>query len=184
MPEQPHTLVVRPQIPMALLVGVPWCAALGVVDALRATGATDVGIAWPHDVVVGGAPALSLAARGGYDDRGMFVRLALAAAGDVSRLSRSLLGRVDRAIAARLGVWERGVAAHGPQAGPLAPFLSEYFDLVHLMGRPVEVVHPNGRIFDRGTLAGIDAWGRAAIRRPDGSELEVAPEQARLRAVR
>lgn len=147
MPEQPHTLVVRPQIPMALLVGVPWCAALGVVDALRATGATDVGIAWPHDVVVGGAPALSLGARGGYDDRGMFVRLALAAAGDVSRPSRSLLGRVDRAIAARLGVWERGVAAHGPQAG-------------------------------------IDAWGRAAIRRPDGSELEVAPEQARLRAVR
>lgn len=65
MPEQPHTLVVRPQIPMALLVGVPWCAALGVVDALRATGATDVGIAWPHDVVVGGALALSLAARGG-----------------------------------------------------------------------------------------------------------------------
>ena len=169
---------------MALLVGVPWCAALGVVDALRATGAADVGIAWPHDVVVGGAPAFSLAARGGYDDEGMFVRLALVSAGDAPRPSQALLEQVDRAIAARLDVWERDVAAHGPQAGPLATFLPEYFDLVSLMGRPVEAVYPNGRAFDRGTLAGIDVWGRATIRRPDGSELELAPEQARLRAVR
>lgn len=184
MPAKPHTLIVRPQIPMALLVGVPWCAAMGVVDALRATGVADVGIAWPYDVVVGGMPAFSLATRGGYDDEGVFVRLALVAAGDAPQASPTVLAQVDQAIVARLDAWEQDVATHGPQAGPLAAFLSEYFDLVSLMGCPVEAVYPNGRVFDRGSLVGIDVWGRATIRRSDGSELELAPEQARLRAAR
>lgn len=184
MPEEPHALVVRPRIPMAALVGVPWCAALGVVDALRTAGVTDAGIAWPYDVVVGDAPAFSLAAQGGYDDEGMFVRLTLVAADGVPQVSSAVHAQVDQAIVARLAAWEQDMATQGLQAGPLASFLPEYFDLVSLMGRPVEVVYPNGRVFDRGRLAGIDVWGRATIRRLDGSELEVAPEQARLRAVR
>lgn len=183
MPEEPHVLVVRPRIPMALLVGVPWCAAMGVVDVLRAAGAADVGIAWPYDVVVGDAPACALSARGGYDDEGMFVCLALVVAGD-AWADPTMCAQVDEAIVARLDAWEQRVAAQGPQAGPLAAFLSEYFDLVSLMGRPVEAVYPNGRVFDRGSLVGIDVWGRATIRRSDGSELELAPEQARLRAAR
>ena len=47
----------------------------------------------------------------------------------------------------------------------------------------VEVLRGN-RVIGRGALAGVDVWGRATVRLDNGAqELEVAPEQARLRWV-
>ena len=52
------------------------------------------------------------------------------------------------------------------------------------MGEKVEVLR-GGRVIGRGELAGVDVWGRATVRLDNGTqELEVAPEQARLRPLR
>ena len=63
----------------------------------------------------------------------------------------------------------------------MAPVLSEYFDLVALMGKPAEAVYPNGNVMARGTFAGVDIWGRATLVTADGHEVEFSPEQARIR---
>ena len=85
------------------------------------------------------------------------------------------------AVAARVGAWEAQVVAGRAAAGPLAPVLSDYFDLVALMGRPAEAVFPNGNVMARGTLAGMDVWGRAMLVLEDGTQLDIAPEQASIR---
>ena len=47
----------------------------------------------------------------------------------------------------------------------------------------VEVLR-GGRVIGEGTLMAVDVWGRATVRLANGSqELEIAPEQARLRYV-
>ena len=50
------------------------------------------------------------------------------------------------------------------------------------MDADVEVVYPNGRVFCRGRLVGVDVWGRATVRNALGGEVEVSPEQASIRA--
>ena len=40
--------------------------------------------------------------------------------------------------------------------------------LMPLMGKPAEVVYPNGKVAMRGTLVGMDVWGRATIRNEFG----------------
>ena len=83
-----------------------------------------------------------------------------------------------------MDAWSGAVGAGRAVAGPLAPVLSDYFDRVALMGKPVELVYPNGRVAMRGTLAGVDVWGRATVRNELGGEVEVSPEQASIRAVK
>ena len=61
--------------------------------------------------------------------------------------------------------------------------LSDYFDALLGMGEEVEVLR-GGRVIGEGTLVAVDVWGRATVRLANGAqELEIAPEQARLRYV-
>lgn len=171
------SLTLRPSVPMHYLQALPWIAALGLVDALNAQGEADAGILWPHDVQSARFGRLRLRSHGGCDERGMYVSLRVDASQDLR------LGPLRDQVLARVGLWERAVALGRSAAGPLAAVLSDYFDACVLMGHQVQACYPNGKPFDQGELAGVDAWGRATLRRADGSLFEVAPEQATLEAV-
>lgn len=163
---------VRPAVPMGHVTGVPYVAALAVARELGGR------LRWPHEVVgADGEPLARVRARAGYDEDGVFVACEVAPSG-----KKDLEAEVLEA-AARAGVdaWAADVAAGRAAAGPLAPVLGDYFDALLGTGEDVEVVR-GGRTIGRGTLAGVDVWGRATVRLEDGArELEIAPEQAILR---
>ena len=60
--------------------------------------------------------------------------------------------------------------------------LGDYFDALRGMSERVEVVR-GGCVVARGTLSGVDVWGRVTVSREGGGELELAPEQATLRVL-
>ena len=169
------SLTLRPSVPMGFVTGVPYVCALALAHELGAR------VAWPHEVVTGaGDELVSVEARAGYDDEGVFVRCDLTWEGEKDLDAAAL----ERVAAEGVAAWEGGYAAGRGVAGPLASVLGDYFDVLLGMGEKVEVLR-GGRVIGRGTLAGVDVWGRATVRLEDGSrELEIAPEQARLRAVR
>ena len=172
--------VLRPQVGMGSLSGVPYVAALGACEGLEQLGVAGVGVGWPADVV-------HVRTSAGYAE-GMFVVCSLSfdvaggAHADALPADEQVAGAVCSAILARVDAWAAAVGAGRAVAGPLAPVLSDYFDRVTLMGKPVELVYPNGRVAMRGTLAGVDVWGRATVRNELGGEVEVSPEQASIRA--
>ena len=86
------------------------------------------------------------------------------------------------AVLTRVDTW--AVVANTPQgaAGPLAPVLGEYFDMVPLLGRQVAAVSPNGLPLAVGVFAGLDIWGRATIK-TDAGEQEFPPEVVRIRGL-
>lgn len=173
----PLTLRFRfnPDVPMGYLTGVPYVCALGIAEALEAR------VRWPHDVVMpeGGALA-SVRARAGYDDEGVFVAVDVDVAAEPADGTETDAAALEQAARLRVDAWSDDVAAGRSAAGPLASVLSDYFDALLGTGGPVEVVR-GGRVVARGTLAGVDVWGRATVRTDNGQELEVASEQATLR---
>lgn len=159
-------LVLRPKVPMGFIDGTPFVAALAAAEAMGAH------VAWPHDVVDDeGTPVARVGTRAGYDDEGLYVTCQIEgdAAGD----------EVADAVEKKVDAWGEAVAA-GSKAGPLAAFLEDYFDACLLMGRPATVVRRDGTVACKGTLAGMDIWGRATVRLLDGREVEVAPGQATI----
>lgn len=165
---------VRPAVPMGHVTGVPYVCALAVAGALGAR------LRWPHEVVApDGGPLVSVDARAGYDDGGVFVRCDLAWEDEKSLDAAAL----ERAATEAVDAWAAGVAAGRAAAGPLAPVLGDYFDALLGMGEKVEVLR-GGRVIGEGALSAVDVWGRATVRLEGGAqELEIAPEQATLRAV-
>lgn len=164
----------NPEVPMGYLTGVPYVCALGIAEAL------DARVRWPHDAVTPEGEALaSVRARAGYDDEGVFVAVdvSVAAPADGAETDATAL---ERAARSRVDAWAADISAGRSAAGPLASVLSDYFDALLGTGGPVEVVR-SGCVVARGTLAGVDVWGRATVRTDNGHELEVAPEQAALR---
>lgn len=168
------SFALRPAVPMGHVTGVPHVCALGVARELGAR------VRWPHEVVTAsGEPLVSVDARAGYDDEGVFVRCDLA--WDAERGFDAAV--LERAASEAVGAWAQGVAEGRAAAGPLAPVLSDYFDALLGMGEQVEVLRGD-RVIGEGTLVAVDVWGRATVRLANGTqELEVAPEQARLRYV-
>lgn len=168
------SFALRPAVPMGHVTGVPHVCALGVARELGAR------VRWPHEVVTAsGEPLVSVDARAGYDDEGVFVRCDLA--WDAERGFDA--AALERAASEAVGAWAQGVAEGRAAAGPLAPVLSDYFDALLGMGEQVEVLRGD-RAIGEGTLVAVDVWGRATVRLANGTqELEVAPEQARLRYV-
>lgn len=168
------SFALRPAVPMGHVTGVPHVCALGVARELGAR------VRWPHEVVTAsGEPLVSVDARAGYDDEGVFVRCDLA--WDAERGFDA--AALERAASEAVGAWAQGVAEGRAAAGPLAPVLSDYFDALLGMGEQVEVLRGD-RVIGEGTLVAVDVWGRATVRLANGTqELEVAPEQARLRYV-
>ena len=154
-------------------------------------GVSGVAVGWPADVVLEDGTGLVTRMRtsAGYAE-GMFVVCSLSfdveggvhadALPDDEKVADAVCG----AVLGRVNAWAAAVGAGRAVAGPLAPVLSDYFDRVALMGKPVELVYPNGRVAMRGTLAGVDVWGRATVRNELGGEVEVSPEQASIRAAR
>ena len=180
-------VVLRPQVGMGLLQGVPYACALGAAEALRELGLAREGacVAWPYDVELEGVEGARARVRtqAGYGG-GVFVvaacELPLALApGDreLGDVGEALAG----AMARRTDSWARATASAGASATPLGAILGELFDAVALMGAQVEAVAPSGRVLTSGELAGMDVWGRVTLRLADGQELDLAPEQARLR---
>ena len=169
------SFTLRPAVPMGHVTGVPFVVALAVARELGAR------LRWPHEVVDKGGESIALVrGRAGYDDEGMFVTCQIAPSGEKD-LDAAPLKAAARAGAA---AWEADISAGRAAAGPLAPVLGDYFDALLDMGGEVEVVRA-GRVLARGTLAGVDVWGRATVRLDDGAqELEIAPEQAELRPAR
>ena len=168
------SFTLRPTVPMGHMTGVPHVCALGIARELEAR------VRWPHEVVGrDGEPLVSVDARAGYDEGGVFVRCDLA--WDTERdLDAAAL---ENAAREAVRVWERSAAEGRAAAGPLAPVLSDYFDALLGMGERVEVLRGD-RVIGEGTLVAVDVWGRATVHLANGTqELEVAPEQARLRYV-
>ena len=173
------SLVVRPDVNMHAFHGLPFVAAMGMMDALVGTASTPglglagkVGIQWPSDIVCG-APAFEtslarVAVNGGAGAAGMFAAVTV----DIERSALSELGVdvADEALVEALA------------AGPLAPVLGEYFDMVPLLGRQVAAVSPNGLPLAVGVFAGLDIWGRATIK-TDAGEQEFPPEAVRIRGL-
>ncbi len=85
-------------------------------------------------------------------------------------------------IVRRVDAWAKALAANKAVAGPLAPVLNEYFDMVPALGHRAAAVSPNGHPLAIGTFAGIDVWGRATIK-TTVDEREFAPEVARIRTL-
>lgn len=173
-------VLLRPEVPMGQLVAASPVVALGVLDAMESLGVDpgQIGIAWPQDVVrvEGHEPLARVTTRAGYGD-GMFVvaRVALEAVGEerlAYALRDALVGRSER--------WGAAVQAGLAQAGPWAPFLDEYFGRVALMGKPVDVRYPNGRVYARGYFVGLDVWGHATVRTKRAGDLEFPTERFRI----
>ena len=165
--------MVRPGVPMGHVTGVPYLCALGVAEALGAR------LRWPFAVVSAtGEPVAGVRARAGYDDEGVFVACEIAPLGEEG-LDAAVL---ERAARERLGAWAEDVSSGRAAAGPLAPVLGDYFDVLLGMGERVEVLR-GGRVIGEGSLAGVDVWGRATVRLDDAREPALAPEQAELRYV-
>lgn len=153
------SLVVRPDVNMHAFHGLPFVAAMGMMDALVGTASTPglglagkVGIQWPSDIVCG-APAFEtslarVAVNGGAGAAGMFGAVTV----DIERSALSELGvgvadealveALAAAMLARVDAW--AVVANTPQgaAGPLAPVLGEYFDMVPLLGAKLRRCRP------------------------------------------
>ena len=140
-----------------------------------------------------GAPAFEtsfarVTVNGGAGAAGMFgavtVDIERAALGElgVDVADEALVEALTTAVLARVYAW--AVVANTPQgaAGPLAPVLGEYFDMVPLLGRQVAAVSPNGLPLAVGVFAGLDIWGRATIK-TDAGEQEFPPEAVRIRGL-
>jgi hypothetical protein len=89
--------------------------------------------------------------------------------------------KLGQQLMARMATYEADVAARRAQAGPLQPFLSEYFDAIPLLGEYVRASYSDGRVAALGHFVGIDIWDRVTVRDKAGTEHEFAQEQASLR---
>lgn len=111
------------------------------------------------------------------------ISLAELLGGDAEMPGLEDLARALRdAVVARVDAWAAAVRAGGAAAGPLAPILSEYFDMVPMLGHQVAVLSPNGHLLDTGVFAGLDVWGRACVMTASG-EKALPAEAVSLRAL-
>ena len=177
-------VMLRPQVPMGAFQAIGFVCVLGAVEGLRAAGVDYAAVGWPLDVTDARThhAIATVRMRAGYD-KGMYAECTVAGGEQVDLLRSldddALAQALETGIAARVEAWEASLAG-GIVAGPLASIMGDYFDALALMGKPVRVVYPNGNLMATGELAGIDVWGRATVRLANGSELEIAPEQATI----
>ena len=173
-------LILRPDVPMQQVMGIPYVVAYDLAEALE-DAVPNIGIAWPYGIVIGDTPVASIRAHAGYAD-GMFVVCGLTF--DFEELlatgALSLTNLAQKAMAT-VGSWAENVKAGRAAAGPLAPILNEYFERVTLLGQTVDVVYPNGNVAYTAHFGGVDVWGRAIIVDDEGKETAITPEQASIR---
>lgn len=175
--------VVRLGVSMPYVPAVPYVVALGICQFLRAADES-FGICWPYDICYKDQVITSIKATAGYQE-GMFAVVSIAA--DSGALSSAfgiagntelLAKKVSELVVKSVSVWEQQVKRARSFAGPIALILSDYFDMVPLLGQQVNKVYPSGNIALTARFGGIDVWGHAILVDQDGKEILVSEEEA------
>ena len=175
--------VVRLGVSMPYVPAVPYVVALGLCQFLRALD-ENFGIRWPYDICYKDQVVASIKATAGYQE-GMFAVVSIAAdpkvlcsAFDVADNTELLANKVSELVVQSIGVWEQQVKRARSFAGPIALILSDYFDMVPLLGQQVNKVYPSGSVALTARFGGIDVWGHAILVDQDGKEILVSEDEA------
>ena len=175
--------VVRLGVSMPYVPAVPYVVALGVCQFLRAAD-EDFGICWPYDICYKDQVVASIKATAGYQ-KGMFAVVnvvadakALSLAFDVADNTELLAKKVSELVVQSVSAWEQQVKRARSFAGPIALILSDYFDMVPLLGQQVNKVYPSGNVALTARFGGIDVWGHAILVDEDGKEILVSEDEA------
>lgn len=175
--------VVRLGVSMPYVPAVPYVVALGLCQFLRAADES-FGICWPYDICYKDQVVASIKATAGYQE-GMFAVVSvvadvktLSSAFDVADTTELLAKKVSELVVKSVSVWEQQVKRARSFAGPIALILSDYFDMVPLLGQQVNKVYPSGNVALTARFGGIDVWGHAILVDQDGKEILVSEEEA------
>ncbi|MBF0920273.1 MAG: hypothetical protein HXK43_06505 [Atopobium sp.] len=175
--------VVRLGVSMPYVPAVPYVVALGVCQFLRAKDES-FGIRWPYDICYKDQVVTSIKATAGYQEV-MFAVVSIAAdpkvfcsAFDVADNTELLAKKVSELVVQSVSVWEQQVKRARSFAGPIALILSDYFDMVPLLGQQVNKVYPSGNVALTARFGGIDVWGHAILVDQDGKEILVSEDEA------
>jgi BirA family biotin operon repressor/biotin-[acetyl-CoA-carboxylase] ligase len=175
--------VVRLGVSMPYVPAVPYVVALGLCQFLRAKD-EGFGIRWPYDICYKDQVVASIKATAGYQE-GMFAVVSvvadvktLSSAFDVADNTELLANKVSELVVQSVSVWEQQVKHARSFAGPIALILSDYFDMVPLLGQQVNKVYPSGNVALTARFGGIDVWGHAILVDQDGKEILVSEDEA------
>ena len=175
--------VVRLGVSMPYVPAVPYVVALGVCQFLRAADES-FGICWPYDICYKDQVVASIKTTAGYQE-GMFAVVsiiadakALSLAFDVADNTELLAKKVSELVVQSISAWEQQVKRARSFAGPIALILSDYFDMVPLLGQQVNKVYPSGNVALTARFGGIDVWGHAILVDEDGKEILVSEDEA------
>ena len=175
--------VVRLGVSMPYVPAVPYVVALGLCQFLRSAD-EGFGIRWPYDICYKDQVVVSIKATAGYQE-GMFAVVSIAADSGVLSSAFGVAGntellakKVSELVVQSVSVWEQQVKRARSFAGPIALILSDYFDLVPLLGQQVNKVYPSGNVALTARFGGIDVWGHAILVDQDGKEILVSEEEA------
>lgn len=175
--------VVRLGVSMPYVPAVPYVVALGLCQFLHAKD-ENFGIRWPYDICYKDQVIASIKATAGYQE-GMFTVVSIAAdskalcsALDVADNTELLAKKVSELVIQSVSVWEQQVKRARSFAGPIALILSDYFDMVPLLGQQVNKVYPSGNVALTARFGGIDVWAHAILVDQDGKEILVSEEEA------
>ena len=175
--------VIRFGVSMPYVPAVPYVVALGACQFLRAVD-EDFGIRWPYDICYKDQVVATIKATAGYQE-GMFAVVSVAAdsdalctAFDVADNTELLAKKIAELVVQSVSAWEQQVKRARSFAGPIALILSDYFDMVPLLGQQVNKVYPNGTVALTARFGGIDVWGHAILVDKDGKEILVSEDEA------
>lgn len=175
--------VVRLGVSMPYVPAIPYVVALGLCQFLRAKD-ENFGIRWPYDICYKDQAVVSIKAAAGYQE-GMFAVVSIAAdsgalnsAFGVAGNTELLAKKVSELVVQSVSVWELQVKRARSFAGPIALILSDYFDMVPLLGQQVNKVYPSGNVALTARFGGIDVWGHAILVDQDGKEILVSEDEA------
>ena len=175
--------VVRLGVSMSYVPAVPYVVALGVCQFLRAAD-DNFGICWPYDICYKDQVVASIKVTAGYQE-GMFVVVSVVADAKalnsvfgIAENKELLAKKVSELVVQSVGTWEQQVKHVRSFAGPIALILSDYFDVVPLLGQQVNKVYPNGNVALTARFGGIDVWGHAILVDENGKEILVNEDEA------
>ena len=175
--------VVRLGVSMPYVPAVPYVVALGLCQFLRSAD-EGFGIRWPYDICYKDQVIVSIKVTAGYQE-GMFAVVsvatdseALCSVFDVADNTELLAKKISELVVQSVSVWEQQVKRARSFAGPIALILSDYFDMVPLLGQQVNKVYPSGNVALTARFGGIDVWGHAILVDQDGKEILVSEEEA------
>ena len=175
--------VVRLGVSMSYVPAVPYVVALGVCQFLRAAD-DNFGICWPYDICYKDQVVASIKVTAGHQE-GMFAVVSVVADAKalnsvfgIAENKELLAKKVSELVVQSVGTWEQQVKHVRSFAGPIALILSDYFDVVPLLGQQVNKVYPNGNVALTARFGGIDVWGHAILVDENGKEILVSEDEA------